>query len=156
MTIVPHPQRPPEDPTNLLFMLSNSKVAFALICLLAVTVDALRSPSPVKVGGRMFYEKRNLPPVKRDVPAQLVAVCSTLLNGPRGLEWLIPLPSSLSITGVTQEPSTTGTGIMQRTINKAVPFSVRYRCTPCNPPLTLMQSMTLERPTLRDPPTFLP
>ena len=90
----PHPQRPPGSPTTSLPMLSNFKDALVLICLLAVTVDALQSQSVgdlMKRERRVFNRKRNLPPAKRDVPVQTITARSALLDDFRDLGWLTSL-----------------------------------------------------------------
>jgi len=58
-------------------MLSNLKAALALVCLLALAVDALRASSKeylMEKRRRMLYRKRDFPPVKRDVPTQWATV----------------------------------------------------------------------------------
>lgn len=109
-------------------MLSNLKAALTLLCLSVLMVDALRTSGMENLARerkRIFYRKRNVPPVKRDLPAQQVTVCPTLLDDSSTKWSLIPPPSSPSITGgITQVPSRIGTGIMQRIISKAALFSV--------------------------------
>ncbi|KAF9787086.1 peptidase S28 [Thelephora terrestris] len=54
-------------------MLSSLKAALALVCLFALTVDALRSrrmENFMKGRGQTSHRKRDLPNVKRDVPTQ--------------------------------------------------------------------------------------
>lgn len=120
-------------------MFSNFKAALALLCLLALVVDALRPSSmenSVKKKRGTWYRKRNLPPVKRDLPVQRVTVRPRPLDN-SGLRPMVAYfsPSSYpSITGATtRAPSRTGTGIMQRTISKAALFSVRDLRTPLYP-----------------------
>ena len=66
-------------------MLSNLKVALALACLFALTVDALRASSMenlMKKRRQMLYRKRVLPPLKREVPTQWATVRPMLLDCP--------------------------------------------------------------------------
>jgi len=78
-------------------MLSNLKTALALLCLFAFTVDALRASSMenlMKKRRRMLYRRRDIPPVKREVPAQWATVRPTLFDDPRDPWWLIrPRPA---------------------------------------------------------------
>lgn len=73
-------------------MLSNLKTALALLCLFAFTVDALRASSIenlMKKRRQMLYRRRDIPPVKREVPAQWATVRPTLFDDPRDPWWLI-------------------------------------------------------------------